>query len=49
MMGSDESSNVGSGNGNGSNSYMTPPPPPPPPLYKDFWGNKEQYQVKSQP
>ena len=46
MMSSDENSNMGSVNGNGSNMA---PPPPPPPLYKDFWGNKEQYQVKSPP
>jgi len=32
------------GGGGGAN-YSTPPPPPPP-LYKDFWGSKEQYQMK---
>jgi hypothetical protein len=32
-------------NGGGGASYSTPPPPPPP-LYKDFWGSKEQYQMK---
>ena len=32
-------------NGGGGANYSTPPPPPPP-LYKDFWGSKEQYQMK---
>ena len=37
---------IGEESSSGGSSSVSDMNPPPPPLYKDFWGNKEQYEVK---